>query len=75
MKYMILMYGSQRDYDVMEGTAEDGPVLAPEDFAPMHEFMGAFSDDLVASGELVDTRALAAPILTGGSECEPVCRW
>jgi hypothetical protein len=31
MKYMILMYGSQRDYDAMAGKATDGPALSPED--------------------------------------------
>jgi len=64
VKYMILMYGSQQDYDVLTGKAADGPALAPEDFAPMHTFMESFTKDLVDSGELVDTQGLAAPVQT-----------
>lgn len=64
MKYMILMYGSQRDYDAMSGMATDRPALSPEDFAPMHEFIKAFHNDLVKSGELVDAQGLAAPAHT-----------
>jgi hypothetical protein len=64
MKYMILMYGSQHDYDVMTGKATDGPAIAPEEFAPMHAFMQSFSADLVESGEFVDTRGLDAPVHT-----------
>ena len=29
MKYMILIYGSQQDYDAMAGQAVDGPALVP----------------------------------------------
>ncbi|HEY5853149.1 MAG TPA: YciI family protein [Aldersonia sp.] len=57
MKYMILTYGSQQDYAEMSGWSQ-------EDFAQMVEFMQAFSNELVASGELVDTRGLAAPVHT-----------
>lgn len=64
VKYLILMYGSQHDYDIMTGKATDGPALSPEDFAPMHAFMESFTADLVESGELVDTRGLAAPVHT-----------
>ena len=64
MKYMILTYGSQRDYDAMAGEASDQPALSPEDFAPMGAFMESFNKDLVESGELVDTRALTAPVHT-----------
>jgi hypothetical protein len=64
MKYMILMYGSQRDYDAMAGKATDGPALSPEDFAPMHAFMESWNNDLVESGEFVDAQGLAAPVLT-----------
>ncbi|MFG1926963.1 YciI family protein [Cryptosporangium sp. NPDC048952] len=57
MKYLILMYGSQRDYDLMT-------TAGPDDFAPMHAFMEQFSKDLVESGEFVDTRGLDAPVHT-----------
>ena len=64
MKYMILTYGSQRDYDGMAGVGGDEPAWAPEDFAAMGEFMTRFNADLEASGELVETRGLAAPAET-----------
>lgn len=64
MKYMILMYGSQRDYDLMTGAATDEQAPSPEDFAPMHAFMETFARDLTESGELVDTQGLAAPVHT-----------
>jgi hypothetical protein len=62
MKYMILMYGSQRDYDLMSGRATDGLDVSPEDFAPMHAFMAAWNNELVESGEFVDAQGLAAPV-------------
>ena len=63
MKYMILLYGSQRDYDALTGKAAPGkPAWAPEDFAAMGEFMAGFSKDLTESGELVETRGLTAPV-------------
>ena len=64
MKYMILTYGSQQDYDLMAGKAGDKPALSPEDFAPMGAFMQSFNEDLEKSGELVDTRGLTAPVHT-----------
>ena len=39
MKYMILTYGSQQDYDGMAGQATDLPAWTPEDFAAMGAFM------------------------------------
>jgi hypothetical protein len=63
MKYMILLYGSQRDYDALTGKAAPGkPAWAPEDFAAMGAFMAGFSKDLTESGELVETRGLTAPV-------------
>jgi hypothetical protein len=64
MKYMILTYASQQDYDTMAGQATDKPVWSAEDFAAMGAFMEAFNKDLVESGELVETRGLTAPVHT-----------
>jgi hypothetical protein len=64
MKYMILTYASQQDYDGMAGEASGGPAWSPEDFAAMTSFMGTSTTDLADSGELVETRALAAPVHT-----------
>jgi hypothetical protein len=64
VKYMILSYASQQDYDGMAGKATDKPAWSGEDFAAMGAFMEKFNQDLVDSGELVETRALAAPVHT-----------
>jgi len=66
VKYIILSYGSQLDYDGMAGKpGEHGePAWAPEDFAAMGEFMEAFNASLEESGELVETRGLEAPVHT-----------
>ena len=61
MKYMILTYASQEDYDAMAGKPTGQPVWSPRDFAAMVAFMKAFNGELAESGELVETRALAAP--------------
>jgi len=63
MKYMILVYGSQQDYDALGGNPAPGrPVWPPEDFAAMGSFMEKVAKDLTESGELVDTGGLTAPV-------------
>ena len=62
MKYMILLYGSQQDYDAMSGRDSERPTWTPQEFAAMGAFMHAFNQRLVDSGELVDTRGLTAPV-------------
>ena len=62
MKYLILLYGSQQDYDVMAGKPSDKPAMTPEEVAAMHEYMGTFHEKLVESGEFVDARGLTAPV-------------
>ncbi|MFI0369724.1 YciI family protein [Actinomadura sp. 1N219] len=65
MKYMIMLYASQRDYDEMAGMVPAGEaVWTAEDLAAMGAFMEKFNQDLVESGEFVDANALAAPIHT-----------
>ena len=64
MKYMILTYASQQDYDAMAGKPTADAAWSPQDFAAMGAFMEAFVRELNESGELVETRALAAPVHT-----------
>ncbi|MGK5519680.1 YciI family protein [Micromonospora sp. URMC 107] len=59
---MILLYGSQRDYDAMAGGATDGPVMSAEDVAAMHAHMEKLHQALAESGELVDAQGLTAPV-------------
>jgi hypothetical protein len=63
VKYMILMSGSQRDYDVLGGKGTgDRRAWTPEEMEAMGAFMESFTKDLAESGELVDTRGLTAPV-------------
>ena len=62
MKYMILLYGSQQDYDVLAGKPGDKPAMSAEEVAAMHEYMGSYNQKLVDSGEFVDGRGLTAPV-------------
>ena len=63
MKYLILTYASQQDYDALSGKpGPGGPAWSPADFAAMGAFMESFSRELTESGELVETRGLTAPV-------------
>lgn len=65
MKYMIMLYGSQRDYDMLTGKAVDGrPAWTQEEIGALHAFMGKWNGDLVESGEFVDAQGLNSPMLT-----------
>lgn len=69
MKYMILLYGSQRDYDLMAGTAGEQAEVTPEEFVPMFDFMESWTAGLVTSGEHVDAHGLAARCTRGEFAC------
>lgn len=62
MKYMILLYGSQQDYDAMSGKPSEKPAWTARDFAAMGQFMETFNKELLDSGELLETRGLTAPV-------------
>ena len=62
MKYMIMLYASQQDYDVLTGKPTDRPAMSAEDVAAMHEYMTALNKELEESGEHVDARGLTAPV-------------
>jgi hypothetical protein len=64
VKYMILTYGSQQDYDAMAGQAGDEATWSARDFAAMGTFMESFARELAESGELVETRGLVDPVHT-----------
>jgi hypothetical protein len=62
VKYMIMLYGSQQDYDVLSGKPTDKSAMSAEDVAAMHAYMEALNKELEESGELVDARGLTAPV-------------
>jgi hypothetical protein len=57
VKYMIMMFGSQKDFDALTGQS-----WTPEDLAALHGFMATWNNDLVESGEFVDAQGLSAPV-------------
>ncbi|MFB4279184.1 MULTISPECIES: YciI family protein [unclassified Nonomuraea] len=61
---MILSYASQQDYDEMSGKDTGRVTWTEKDMAAMNEFMTAVNKELEESGELVETRGLAAPVHT-----------
>ena len=62
MKYMILTFASQEHYQEMTGLAPAKAAWTPEDYAALGAFMREFSQELIDSGELVETRGLSAPV-------------
>jgi hypothetical protein len=62
MKYMILTFASQQDYQAMIGQGSSRPVWTQEDWAALGAFMNAFNKELLDSGELVETRGLSTPV-------------
>jgi len=64
MKYMLMLYASQQDYDAMSGKATGKPAWSAADFAAMGAFMQAWNTEIIESGEFVDARGLAEPVHT-----------
>ena len=61
MKYMILTFASHEDYQGMAGHPSSQPAWTLEDYTALGAFMQDFNQELVDSGELVETRGLSAP--------------
>ncbi len=61
VKYMIMLYGSQLDYDVLAGRPTGEPPMSAAEVAAMYAQMDSVHDGLVTSGELVDAQGLTAP--------------
>ncbi|MEU6378615.1 YciI family protein [Streptomyces sp. NPDC046909] len=66
MKYLVMVQGTQADYEAMRGkTSVHSPAAwNEEDIQAMFAWMGAINDDLAESGELVDAQGLAEPTQT-----------
>ncbi|MFE9690336.1 YciI family protein [Micromonospora sp. NPDC005806] len=62
MKYLIMLYGTQQDYDMLSGRPGDQPPMSPEQIAAMHAHMEAVHKELAESGELIDAQGLTAPV-------------
>ncbi|GGW38253.1 YciI family protein [Streptomyces caelestis] len=65
MKYLVMVQGTQADYDAMGGKASaTSPAWSAEEVQAMFAYMGAINDDLSETGELVDGQGLAEPAQT-----------
>jgi hypothetical protein len=53
----------QQEYEFLAGGGDGGPACSPEVLAGLGTFLGKFTADLAAYGELVDARGLTAPAL------------
>ena len=62
MKYLVMVQGSQADYEAMKGRAsENSPAWTEQDVQAMYAFMGALNDDLAETGEMIDGQGLTEP--------------
>lgn len=65
MKYLMMIQGSQADYEAMAGKASAGsPAWNEKDMRAMFAFMEEINNDLAESGEMVDGNGLAEPART-----------
>ena len=62
MKYMILLYASQQDYEAMQGKSSVKKAWTGEQLGAMGAFMEKFHQEIAESGELVDAQGLDAPV-------------
>ena len=62
MKYMIMTFGSQRDYQDLTAGPSSHSAWTREDYTALGGFMQSFNQELLDSGELVETRGLSSPV-------------
>ncbi|MFF2850185.1 YciI family protein [Streptomyces sp. NPDC058001] len=77
MKYLVMVLGTQADYEAMRGNASaTSPVWTEKDMTAMMAHMGEINNDLAESGELVDANGLAEPAhvrhVSAGKDGRPV---
>ncbi|MEU0025658.1 YciI family protein [Streptomyces sp. NPDC006335] len=65
MKYLVMVEGTQADYEAMRGKgSEHSPAWSEQEIQTMYAFMGAINDDLSGTGEMLDAQGLAEPAKT-----------
>ncbi|MFF8659056.1 YciI family protein [Streptomyces huasconensis] len=77
MKYLVMVQGSQADYDAMTGKpSENSPAWSEQDLQAMFAFMNEINNDLAESGELIDAQGLTEPaqarFVSAGKDGRPV---
>ncbi|MFJ8083974.1 YciI family protein [Streptomyces sp. NPDC096205] len=62
MKYLVMVQGSQADYEAMRGNGSaQSPAWTEDEVKAMYAYMSAINDDLAETGELVDGQGLGEP--------------
>ncbi|MFF9069433.1 YciI family protein [Streptomyces sp. NPDC014891] len=65
MKYLVMVQGSEADYEAMVGRPTDSsPAWTKPDLEAMFAHMNAINEELAAKGEMLDAQGLAAPSTT-----------
>ncbi|MFI1254618.1 YciI family protein [Streptomyces netropsis] len=77
MKYLVMVQGTQADYEAMRGNGSaHSPAWSEKELQAMFAFMGQLNDDLAETGEFVDGQGLVEPartrLVTGGGDGRPV---
>ncbi|MCT9077625.1 YciI family protein [Streptomyces fulvoviolaceus] len=62
MKYLVMVQGTQQDYEAMRGKAsKHSPAWSEQEIQAMYGYMSAINDDLSETGEMLDGQGLAEP--------------
>ncbi|MDQ1048518.1 YciI family protein [Streptomyces sp. V4I2] len=62
MKYLVMVQGTQADYEAMRGKASPGsPAWSEQEIQAMYAYMEAINNDLSETGEFIDGQGLAEP--------------
>ncbi|MGW2225883.1 YciI family protein [Streptomyces formicae] len=62
MKYLVMVQGSQADYEAMAGKpSENSPAWSEKELQAMYAYMGEINNDLAETGELIDAQGLTEP--------------
>ncbi|MER5973762.1 YciI family protein [Streptomyces sp. NPDC002055] len=77
MKYLVMVQGTQADYEAMAGKAsEHSPAWSEKEIQAMFAHMEAINNDLAETGEMVDAQGLAEPagtrLVSAGADGRPV---
>jgi hypothetical protein len=62
MKYLVMVQGTQADYEAMQGKASThSPAWSEQELQAMYAYMTAINDDLSETGEMIDGQGLVEP--------------
>lgn len=62
MKYLVMVQGTQQDYEAMRGkSSKHSPAWSEQEIQAMYAYMSAINDDLSETGEMLDGQGLAEP--------------